>query len=175
MEPISAMEVLTQMNPIQHIRYIQINPAVPPSMRPIDVVLSRSVSDCFWGSSVDGVVQFEGRGATGRFSDRVDALRIYEATNPSISGTHPNIVSQLDINIIENPKIDTKRKFLYTKSDRHLPSRLCCNVTYPHLLDLSHPPHCLPIGSSSLLLHHLGSIVDGSIKLRIVVVSFNDR
>ena len=39
-EPISAIDVLTQINPIQQIRYIQIMPAVPPSIRPIVDVLT---------------------------------------------------------------------------------------------------------------------------------------
>lgn len=43
-EPISAIDVLTQMNPIQHMRYIHISPAVPPSIKPIVDVLSQLVS-----------------------------------------------------------------------------------------------------------------------------------
>jgi hypothetical protein len=33
------MEVFTQMNPIQQMRYIQIRPAVPPSIKPMVEVL----------------------------------------------------------------------------------------------------------------------------------------
>lgn len=35
MDAISAIEALTSMKPIQQMKYIQINPAVPPLIRPM--------------------------------------------------------------------------------------------------------------------------------------------
>lgn len=45
MEPISAIDVLMNMNAIQHMRYIQIRPAVPPSSRPIWATLRTASHD----------------------------------------------------------------------------------------------------------------------------------
>jgi len=48
MEPISAMDVLIQRNPIQQIKYIQIRPAVPPFTRPIVARLSTVSCPARW-------------------------------------------------------------------------------------------------------------------------------
>jgi hypothetical protein len=129
-EAISAMEVLTSMKPIQHIKNIHINPAVPPLRSPMVETLQ----------------------LTSLVSQPIIILLVTAYLKEN---------SHDAIRIMEKPKMDKNRKFLYHVSSAYLHRIESYGIgVHLHFLGFAHTVHVGPIGIGPILLVDMAIIVD---------------